>query len=41
VDNMRAIALECDRCGYCYTVDLSAKAIKAYFERQKKEGGTP
>ena len=40
VDNMRAIALECDRCGYCYTVDLSAEAIKACFEHHKKERGT-
>ena len=40
-DNMKKIDLECDECGHCYTVDLSAEAIKAYFERQKKEGGTP
>lgn len=32
---------ECPKCGHCYTVDLSAEAIKACFERQKKEGGTP
>lgn len=36
-DNMKAIDLECDKCGHCYTVDLSAEAISAYFERRKNE----
>ena len=39
IDNMKAIDLECDKCGHRYIVDLSAEAIKAYFEHQKKGGG--
>lgn len=36
-DNMKKIDLECDKCGHCYTVDLSAEAIIAYFERTKQK----